>query len=200
MKTCTKCKTTKELSEFTKEKHTFKGSCKKCKALEAKEYRKTKNGLFSSIYNHQISNSKKRCHRSPSYKKEELKDWLFSQKLFNTLYDEWVKSNYDTNLIPSIDRKDDFLPYSIDNIQLTTWKENNNKYKTNRTKALKIVRKLNKDGSLLKEYSSIKEANSETNIDKSSIIRCCKNKQNTAGGYLWKYKEENNEGYNESKS
>ena len=30
----------------------------------------------------------------------------------------------------------------------------------------------------------------EINIDKSSIIRCCKGKQSTAGGYKWKYKED----------
>ena len=41
---------------------------------------------------------------------------------------------------------------------------------------------------IIKEYSGICEAVKETNIDKSSIIKCCKNKQKTSGGYIWKYK------------
>lgn len=40
---------------------------------------------------------------------------------------------------------------------------------------------------LVNEWYSISEAAEKTNTSKSSIIRCCKNKQKTANGFLWKY-------------
>lgn len=39
-------------------------------------------------------------------------------------------------------------------------------------------------------YGSIKEAQRETGVDKSTIIRVCKGRQNTAGGFKWKYTNE----------
>lgn len=36
-------------------------------------------------------------------------------------------------------------------------------------------------------YYSTREAERETGVDHSSIIRCCKGKQKTAGGFIWKY-------------
>lgn len=40
-----------------------------------------------------------------------------------------------------------------------------------------------------KTFSCIREAENKTGIDNSSISRCCKGKQNTAGGYKWEYVE-----------
>ncbi len=34
------------------------------------------------------------------------------------------------------------------------------------------------------------EASRETKIDQGSINRCCNKKQKTAGGYIWRYKED----------
>lgn len=36
-------------------------------------------------------------------------------------------------------------------------------------------------------FGSIREAEREMNIDKNTIIKCCKGKAYTAGGYHWKY-------------
>lgn len=44
------------------------------------------------------------------------------------------------------------------------------------------------DGGLIGIYNSTMEAERNTNVDHSTIIRCCENKQKTAGGYIWKYK------------
>ena len=38
------------------------------------------------------------------------------------------------------------------------------------------------------EYDSILEASTQTNIAKQNICKCCKGERNTAGGYIWKYK------------
>lgn len=40
-----------------------------------------------------------------------------------------------------------------------------------------------------KTFSCIRDAEKETGIDNSSISRCCKGKQMTAGGYKWEYIE-----------
>ena len=62
-------------------------------------------------------------------------------------------------------------------------------------KAQKIATELKKkeiiqkdlNNKTLNKFPSIKEANIQTNIDCSSIIRCAKGKQSQAGGYKWEY-------------
>lgn len=46
------------------------------------------------------------------------------------------------------------------------------------------------NGEIKAEFGSTKEAQRETRIDSTSISRCCSGKRSTAGGYQWKYKEE----------
>lgn len=45
-----------------------------------------------------------------------------------------------------------------------------------------------KDNKLVKEYISVSEAGRQTNIFKGNIVKCCKQKVKSAGGYIWKYK------------
>lgn len=52
------------------------------------------------------------------------------------------------------------------------------------------VVQLDKNGVLLCEYKSISEASQETGVPTSSICQCCKNKQKTAKGFKWMYKED----------
>lgn len=47
-----------------------------------------------------------------------------------------------------------------------------------------------KTGILLNEYNSIKEAHIKTNISHSGISNCLHNRRNSAGNYIWIYKEE----------
>lgn len=49
------------------------------------------------------------------------------------------------------------------------------------------VNQYNLDGLLIKTWISISEASKQTKTSKSSIIRCCKNKQKTANNFIWKY-------------
>lgn len=57
----------------------------------------------------------------------------------------------------------------------------------------KQVQKMNKAGEVLKEYNSIQEASEEIKLTRHSIIRVLKGLNKTAGGYLWRYKfEEDN--------
>ena len=45
-----------------------------------------------------------------------------------------------------------------------------------------------KDGNFIKEWESAKEAGNTIGIYPSSITRTCNNERNTAGGFVWKYK------------
>lgn len=48
------------------------------------------------------------------------------------------------------------------------------------------------DGEFISEYSSIKEAAEMNSINKVSISLVLSGKHKTAGGYIWRYKEDNN--------
>jgi group I intron endonuclease len=39
----------------------------------------------------------------------------------------------------------------------------------------------------IKCFSSIREASKETNIDKTGILKCCKNIRKTSGGFIWRF-------------
>lgn len=49
------------------------------------------------------------------------------------------------------------------------------------------IQQFSLDGELIKIWSSISIAAKETKSSKSSIIRCCKNKQKTCNNFIWKY-------------
>lgn len=66
----------------------------------------------------------------------------------------------------------------------------NNNYKSALTRKYKKVEMLNLEGIVLREYESILQASIENNLDKSHIVKCCKGKIKTTGGYKWRYKED----------
>jgi hypothetical protein len=51
------------------------------------------------------------------------------------------------------------------------------------------------DGRLIKRWDYILQAGIECDIDPSSIRKCCAGIYNTAGGFLWRYKDEYDEDY-----
>ena len=54
----------------------------------------------------------------------------------------------------------------------------------------KKVIQYDKQNHIIKEWDYIIDAEKELNIDRSSIIRCCKGKVKTAGGFIWRYSNE----------
>lgn len=47
-----------------------------------------------------------------------------------------------------------------------------------------------KDGNSVGRFSSLKEANQSTGVDFRNIQACCKGRKKTAGGYVWRYADE----------
>jgi hypothetical protein len=92
-----------------------------------KKWGRTVKGLLSTIYSMQKVRSETRGHPLPSYTKTEFDVWFLKQPNFYRIYRNWVYSRYDKDLKPSVDRIDNSKPYTLNNIQLMTWGENNNK-------------------------------------------------------------------------
>lgn len=111
------------------------------------------------------------------------------------LYNNWVDSWYIKDLRPSIDRIDNYKWYSYDNIQLMTWKENNEKRLSDLrecklihwNKPQKAVKWINKITWEVVEYKSIHQAERLKWINNANIVECCKWKRKSAWGYIWSY-------------
>ena len=155
------------------------------KKFKLKEYKRTKTGLVAKIYDGQKTRSKNRGHRMPEYTKEALQEWLYSQTLFHTLYEEWVYSGFTKDLIPSVDRKIDAVHYCFNNIELMTWEENN---KNGAKSRQIIINKYSKDGDYICEYLSLTNASADTKVNIGHISSVCKGNRKSAGGFIWKYK------------
>lgn len=184
---CTRCKEVKSVSMFyiRKERNSYRSKCKQCDNELSREKSKTKDGLISSIYRHQKSASKRRGHIVPSYSIEELREWMLSRSNFEDIYKEWVDGDYNKLLIPSIDRLDDFKGYSLDNIQLVTWKYNklkqNSDIRLGRSTSGKAnCKAVNYNGV---EYHSQAEASRKTGIPQQRISRAC----NDGSNDLWRF-------------
>lgn len=51
------------------------------------------------------------------------------------------------------------------------------------------VLQFSKDGTLIKEWLSAKEADRQLGIPQTNICKCLKGRYKSAGGYIWKYKK-----------
>ena len=195
-KKCSLCGEIKELSEFCKRsKDGLESRCRMCMSIRFKLYNQTKEGLISKIYKGQKSSSKKRKHSPPTYTKQELRDWLYSQPLFHELYDNWRAAEYTRQLSPSCDRTDDYKGYSLDRLKLMTWQENKDKAHKdmregkliNGNKPQKAVIGTHKVTGKVIYFHSMNEAMRWTGIYEANISSCCLGKRKSAGGYAWKY-------------
>jgi len=177
---CTKCEEDKPVEDFYK----LKNKCKSCYSKMKQKYRRSKSGLIVTIYNNQKNSTKKRKHQPPTYSRQELEQWCFSQKLFHRLYDNWKRLDFQTGYIPSVDRKKDNISYTIANIQLMTWKENNKK--TGNKAAAKANRKKVRNSTNGEIFSSITKAASSANIETTHIASAIK-RRGKSGGFRWEY-------------
>ena len=69
-------------------------------------------------------------------------------------------------------------------------KVTNTDYKAIAEKNKKPIIQFDKNGTFVKEWSSIKEASEILNISSSNITNCAKGRERSSGGFVWKYKDQ----------
>ncbi len=179
---CRECEKNYEEKMFYKNKSLSRGfsySCKSCDNKRRNDFRKTFGGLVSDIYYHQKRNSLKRKHNLPEYTKNELYEYLSGNEIFNNMFILWEQSNYELNLRPTVNRKNDYKGYSFTNIEPMTYKENIQKASYDRknginNKVSKTVIKLDENEEEICRYPSIQMCIRE---EKISIKKIKKDKQ-----------------------
>ena len=166
------------------------------------EYYRSKEGKLAHTYQQQKQRCRKKGWPQPTYSQDELISWGMSNPKYHSLFDAWKSSGYRKELSPSIDRLDDYKSYSLDNIQIVTWEENNHKGRLWRvegknTKNSLAVDQLDINGNFIKRFPSIISAARELKIDDSKIGAVCRglpvkkgnrfSTPRTAGGFKWRY-------------
>lgn len=201
--TCTKCGIDKLIGEFSKCPNKINGvksACKECHNKAHVEYRRKLPNYIRSMYLTSVSNSKKRGQDLPNYDFEIYKTWLFAKSKFLWLWNDYVESDYEKDLAPSVNRLDSSLPYTLGNLELGTWRENfehemmeklTGKARGNYGRS--IVQQLDKDTlEVIEEFHSIAEAVRVVgDIFGSNICKCLKGTRNHTGGYAWRLVEAN---------
>ena len=193
-KRCYCCGNIKPIAEFNKNKSKPSGhcdECKECKKVLDLTYRRSEVGLITSIYSTQKHISKKRGHTPPTYSKTQLTTFMYIHN-YKELYTAWEESGYIHNLVPSIDRINRKLGYSLDNIQLVTWEFNNQKGREeNRETYSKRVQQYSKKGELLSTFPSIVEASRATGLSSDTISDIARGfRKNFTSPFVWKFIDE----------
>lgn len=145
------------------------------------KYRKTPKGILTNIYFHQ------KDRRMVNYSLRELHNKFLADSKFIRLWREWIKSHYDKQYKPSIDRIDCKKDYTLANIHCMTWAENRYKQRMEfkRIRAKTVYQLM---GTIIvNTYRSISHAVKITGLNQSGISNCVNNKGKTCGGYRWRY-------------
>ena len=196
MKKCPCCNEEFDLSMFYSVKlrgGRKTGACKKCHSERSKVYRRSEHGKINDMYNHQRKRSKKNKWGGPMYSFDEFKDWVLKNDNWSVIYSDWVKSGYDVNKAPSIDRIDDYDIYRFENIRLVTWDENNKSHHADRRNGInnkinKSVLMYSKDGEYIREFHSLAAASRFVGVYYSKISASIK-RGGTCAGYVWEFRE-----------
>lgn len=196
VKKCSKCKKFKSLSEFHKDKSRKNGSypqCKKCCKTYREKNKKQiieqqnmyhKNFPWIRVFN----NIKQRCNNpnNPDYKDyggRGIKCLITEEELRKLWFQDcaWRLKK------PSIDREDNDGDYTYNNCRFI--EHGLNCAERNIRISSKTVCQYDINGNFIKEWESARMAERSLKVYHSQIARVCKNINDTASGFIWRYKK-----------
>ena len=195
---CTTCNEIKDLPSFSKGKvwkNNTIGMCKPCGVKATQARQRTIPGLIKKIYHNQKMTTGKMGRSAPSYTEAELLQWAINHGL-EALHAQWESSGYDKWMSPSVDRKDNTMSYSLDNIRLITWRENLDNQKAQNVSGQylhtgsKAVDQLDLNGQYLQTFPSIAIAMRTVAGHRkgvTNIANVCNGVWPTAYGFKWRW-------------
>lgn len=144
------------------------------------KYRKTKKGVLTNMFNHM----KKR--HPIEFSLIDFQDRFLEDKKFNRLYTEWIKSNFQKQLKPSLDRINNKKEYTIKNTQMLNWAENRYKQSMEgRNRNGAVIQMIG--SKVINIFKSQREAVVRTGISQSNMSSVLNGKRKTVNGYNFIY-------------
>lgn len=136
---CSCCDIEKDRDKFPKKHGRICQDCRNAKQrlrrsesgnAATKRYEKTKGGYLMRSYRNMLSRVTgvltKKAHLYEGLDildKDAFYEWSINDEAFNTLFDEYEKSEWDMRLAPSVDREDSSLGYNLENMRwLPHWR------------------------------------------------------------------------------
>ena len=156
-------------------------------AKDNKNYKVSSCGRVRNLKTNNILHSVETCgyYKVRLSKDGKTTDWLVHKLIFFSFHPEISELN--NYCIDHIDgnKHNNYL----NNLRQITISENvKNAYYTQKTNSnIKPVKQFDKKLNLLAIFPSSREAGRQLNLDSSSIIKCCKGKLKTTGGFIFKY-------------
>ena len=151
-------------------------------------WHKKKRTILSRIYTNQVYDHKRRNRPLPAYTRQELIDRFVNDKRFIRLVNEWIKSGCMIYKKPTIDRIDCRRPYTMQNIHIMTWEENQFKrlfeLKYFHPNCMSVA--AYKDGVLVRIYRTQAEAGRKLGIQQNNISSVIRGIGKTLGGFEWR--------------
>lgn len=149
---------------------------------------------ITKTYGRMKRDNKHKFNAELPFTKLQFADWVLCHNIFELL-DNYKNSDFDKNFNPSINRLDDYKGYSFENIELITWKENNEKGRKslkNKEQCSKMAKEIwskkviqkDLEGNIINIFSSTHDVNRILGFDSSLIARACRLNK-ISKGYRW---------------
>jgi hypothetical protein len=127
---CCSCHQEKSVEDFNRHivRGDYQGNCRVCSSIHNKNYRHSKEGLLTFMYNKiKYRVSKQYTGIELHFSKAEFVKFAENSEHYSKLYNIWSLNNFLQAYVPTVDRKNSNGHYSLDNIQFLSQRDNSSK-------------------------------------------------------------------------